>query len=301
MSNSSNSKKTKKSPMLNEKQKVFVQAYAAGQSAYDAACHAGYSHQNAKTTARRLLQNPEIQTALQNLQGVESEENEENEENKENKESVKTPDEAIINITEESDMASCRASKEFTSIMDSQDQDISPEAVVRELAAIGFTSMNDICSWSEDGVILHHSDDIPHMANAAIAEVRESGTARGGVLVKMHSKLRALEMLGRHLGMFSTASMNSVGQGLNSMAFDAAQALFDDENNALPEAILHKLNAVYGQHKIHGRETPLRRESAFDNATMQDNPDDMGDQEYGDDYDDKEYFDTPFNDCNAFN
>lgn len=283
MSNNSNDKKTKNIPLLNEKQKSFVQAYAAGQSAYDAACHAGYSHHNAKATARRLLQNPEIQTALQSLQGV------------------KTPDETISNITDENDMASCVTFQESMSTEDSQDQDISQEAVVRELAAIGFTSMNDICSWSEDGVTLHHSDDIPHMANAAIAEVRESGTARGGVLVKMHSKLKALEMLGRHLGMFSTANMNSAGQGLNSMAFDAAQALFDDENNALPEAILHKLNAVYGQHKIHGRETPLCRENAFEHATMQDNPDDLGDQEYGDDYDDKEYFDTPFNDCNAFN
>ncbi|MFI3270922.1 MAG: terminase small subunit [Pseudomonadota bacterium] len=217
--------------ILNQKQKSFVQAYAAGQSAYDAAVHAGYSQSSAKTTARRLLENPDIQVALQSLHG----------EGKAH--------ELPVPKGKSASSSSIKNSPKLPTLLQGHisEESISKEDVVRELAAIGFASMNDICTWSEDGVTLHHSDDIPHGARAAIAEVRESGTARGGVLVKLHPKLRALEMLGRHLGMFNTAQL-STGQGLNSMAFDAAQTLFNDTDNALPEAILHKLNAVYGKH-----------------------------------------------------
>lgn len=220
-------------PALNHKQKSFVQAYAAGQNAYDAACHAGYSQQNAKTTARRLLQNPEIQAALQNLQTVQSA-----------SKTVKSP--ALDEDAPQTKSAKKKPKRQKRKAL--PENDITPEDVVRELAAIGFTTMNDICSWSDDGINLHHSDDISDAAAAAIAEVRESGTARGGVQVKLHPKLRALEMLGRHLGMFSPQV--GTGQNMqNSMAFEAAQALFDDKNNVLPEAILQRLNAVYGQNK----------------------------------------------------
>lgn len=80
---------------------------------------------------------------------------------------------------------------------------ITQDMVLRELAAVGFTVMTDICAWAEDGVRLRPSQDLSRVQAAAVAEIKEAGTGKAGVQLKLHSKLKALEMLGRHLGMFS--------------------------------------------------------------------------------------------------
>ncbi len=298
--------KTTAHTKLNPKQKSFVQAYAAGQSAHDAACHAGYSLQNASTTARRLLQNPDIQAALQCLKG-------ESQASTVVKQAEPTEQKAPRSLADSA--TNCSGSAACSGAANSPDTTITTEAVVRELAAIGFANMNDICTWSEDGVTLLHSDDIPREARAAVAEVRESGTARGGVLVKMHPKLRALEMLGRHLGMFSTAQVSAGQSQHNSMAFDAAQALFDDADNALPEAILHKLNAVYGhsgrQHYTAHNKSPRHTgngggdyshgRNVMDDLSNTDDADDIDDTGEYDDENRNENMDTSFHHFNMFN
>lgn len=80
---------------------------------------------------------------------------------------------------------------------------ITQDMVLRELAAVGFTVMTDICVWAEDGVRLRSSADLSRVQAAAVAEIKEASTGKAGVQLKLHSKLKALEMLGRHLGMFS--------------------------------------------------------------------------------------------------
>lgn len=84
--------------------------------------------------------------------------------------------------------------------------EVSPEQVVQELAAIGFGVLSDVCSWSPEGIRLHDSTRLTRMQASMIAEIREASSGKGGLHVKLHSKLKALEMLGRHFGMFGGAS-----------------------------------------------------------------------------------------------
>lgn len=84
--------------------------------------------------------------------------------------------------------------------------EVLPEQVVQELAAIGFGVLSDVCSWSPEGIRLHDSTQLTRRQASMIAEIREASSGKGGVHVKLHSKLKALEMLGRHFGMFGGAT-----------------------------------------------------------------------------------------------
>ena len=83
------------------------------------------------------------------------------------------------------------------------------DRVVLELARIGFSDLREIASWGEDGFAYKASDELTDEAAAAIAGIVETATRtrdgreRRTRTVKLHSKLRALELLGRHLGIFT--------------------------------------------------------------------------------------------------
>ncbi len=81
--------------------------------------------------------------------------------------------------------------------------EITADMVVRELAAIAFGAATDACTWGPGGVKLKSSEDLTGEQHAAIAEISETTTKDGGSLrLKRHDKVKALELLGKHLGMF---------------------------------------------------------------------------------------------------
>ena len=80
---------------------------------------------------------------------------------------------------------------------------VTVERIVTELAKIAFSNMQDYAKWSPRGVILIDSEDITADQAAAISELSETTTDSGGsIRFKLHDKKGALELLGRHLGMF---------------------------------------------------------------------------------------------------
>ena len=89
---------------------------------------------------------------------------------------------------------------------------ISVDRVVTELARVAFANIKDIVEWGNGCVTLLDSDAIDADAAAAIAEVVQSDKDKGKVKVRLHSKMEALNALGRHLGMFiertETVSLN---------------------------------------------------------------------------------------------
>ena len=83
------------------------------------------------------------------------------------------------------------------------------DRVVLELARIGFSDMREIASWGEDGFAYKASDELTDEAAATIAGIVETvtrtrdGGKRRTLTIKLHDKLRSLELLGRHLGIFT--------------------------------------------------------------------------------------------------
>lgn len=85
---------------------------------------------------------------------------------------------------------------------------VTAEQVLIELKRIGFSNIAEVVSWTQAGVGIRDSSTIPEDTHRAIAEVSEHRTdgessSSRSFKFKMHDKLKALEMLGRHLGVFA--------------------------------------------------------------------------------------------------
>ena len=75
------------------------------------------------------------------------------------------------------------------------------QRILEELCRIAFADPRELMRWGPDGVELRPSEVLSPEAAAQVSEVAEG---RGGVIrLKKHDKLKALELLGRHLGMFA--------------------------------------------------------------------------------------------------
>ena len=96
-----------------------------------------------------------------------------------------------------------------------QRTEITADRVVAELAKIAFGSARDVMEWGPNGVVLKDSAELTDEQAAAIAGVSENITQNGSSLkLKRHDKVKALELLGRHLGMFTDKVKNEISGGL---------------------------------------------------------------------------------------
>lgn len=81
--------------------------------------------------------------------------------------------------------------------------EITADNVINELAKIAFSDMRRIAVWGPRGVTFKASDDLAPEDAAAVAEIGETVTQHGGSQrVKLHDKLQALQLLGKHLKLF---------------------------------------------------------------------------------------------------
>ena len=152
---------------LSPQHQRFVQEYLVDLNGAQAAIRAGYSAKTARKQASALVTNPDIWNAIQ------------------------------------SEMAKRGERTEITA-----------ERVLRELGKIAFSDIRNVATWTENGVEFHPSEELDDDTAAAISEVSEKRTTKPGgkdkdalvdthLKVKMHDKLKALEMCARHLGMFT--------------------------------------------------------------------------------------------------
>ena len=150
---------------LTEKQQRFVDEFLVDGDAEQAAIRSGYSPARAIRVAAQLLENPEVERAIQLA------------------EQTRAPGTAI-----------------------------SAEAVIRELAIIAFSDLRQDLAVGLDGSLsLKSLKDLP--GASAIKKIKEkrkikslgenSEVLESQLEVEYHDKLKALEVLGKHLGLFS--------------------------------------------------------------------------------------------------
>ena len=77
---------------------------------------------------------------------------------------------------------------------------ISQDKVLAELAAVAFSNVTDIATIKEGVVFIKDTEELTEMQTSAIASIKEG---RNGVEVKMNDKIKALELLGKHLGLWN--------------------------------------------------------------------------------------------------
>lgn len=91
--------------------------------------------------------------------------------------------------------------------------EVTQERIVKELARIAFGNKRSLMQWGPGGVALIDSDELTDDEAAMVAEVQETVTQAGSSLkLKTHDKVKALELLGRHVGLFND-KMQLTGPG----------------------------------------------------------------------------------------
>ena len=78
--------------------------------------------------------------------------------------------------------------------------EVQQDQVIRELARIAFGDLRDAVRWGPEGVTLRDSAGLAEDVARTIAEVKQSDS---GLSIKRHDKLKALELLAKHLGMLT--------------------------------------------------------------------------------------------------
>lgn len=153
---------------LTGKQARFVEEYLIDLNATKAAIRAGYSEKTAYSIGEENLKKPDIQQAIQ---------------------------EATNNRSKRTE--------------------INQDWVIQRLAAIADCSMRDVASWGPGGVHYKDSKDLTDAEAYAVKKVKDkrsilsSGTGEAPDMVmnqqleiEQHDKTKALELIGKHLGMF---------------------------------------------------------------------------------------------------
>lgn len=78
--------------------------------------------------------------------------------------------------------------------------EVTSDMTVEELAEIAFSNITDFVVWGPGGVRLKDTSGLPEGKKRCIESVKET---QSGVAIKMHSKIRALELLMRHQGLLN--------------------------------------------------------------------------------------------------
>lgn len=80
---------------------------------------------------------------------------------------------------------------------------ITQDRVLKELARVAFADPRRVMRWSESGVSPIPSEDLSDDDAAIVSSVTETKTKDGGSMkIQTNDKIRALELLGKHLGIF---------------------------------------------------------------------------------------------------
>lgn len=104
--------------------------------------------------------------------------------------------------------------------------EVTADRVVQELVKIAYADLKDFVEFGPEGVRIKDSQAVDGTMLAEVSET-ESKTGRNR-RVKLHDKMKALELLGRHLGMFIDKHELSGPDGGPIQTLDAAIGELDE-------------------------------------------------------------------------
>jgi phage terminase small subunit len=120
---------------------------------------------------------------------------------------------------------------------------ISSDRVLNELAKLAFSDMRNFAKWGPGGVSPIEGETLSDDDAACVAEVSETTTKDGGsIRFKLHDKRAALELLGRHLKLFTDKQEVSGPDGKPLQVQDMTERP-RDEIRARIQELLDKKNA----------------------------------------------------------
>lgn len=97
------------------------------------------------------------------------------------------------------------------------------DRVIKALVDISFTSLTDLGSWDKDGVFkLKPQSEVSAAAQFAVQEISKGAA---GFKIKLASRERTLEMLGRHIGLFDADSNGNLPKPLVIELLDGGKIL----------------------------------------------------------------------------
>jgi len=84
---------------------------------------------------------------------------------------------------------------------------VTQDQIVQQLAKIAFHDIRDVVTWEGNKIRIRDSDEVD---GTIIQEIQESVSESGRTLkVKTNDRMKALELLAKHLGLFDDAPQNN--------------------------------------------------------------------------------------------
>lgn len=203
---------------LNDRQQLFVDEYMVDRNATQAAIRAGYSEKTARYASEWLNEknlqkptskyNPAIAAAIAARRTAVSEK---------------------LEITQEWVLQRLRAiagadAADYVEVETAPAQKLGIHPITGEVVMLP-------AGW-EQYVKVIDTADLPPEKRAAIAGIKQG---RNGIEVKLHDSLRALDMLGKYLGLFDTNAAAPQGQENNLFDAIVGNAEEDLETDEIPE------------------------------------------------------------------